>query len=223
LYIPEINMMPVNKKDATFRGIIDALPELLYHKGRCLYGADEAFRGLFVVMSGAVKHYRLTEEGEEMVTGFCLPGEWCGLPDLLSGQYTGYAQALDTCTARRFPPALLTEVMTDRHRRRDMYTLMSDVIRRNKTRYYQISQTRANARFAMFILDLSHRFGQLGYSPREFRLPMTRGDIANYLGMTRETISREVTRMEHLDILSFRNRYITLQHPEALKAFIVNA
>lgn len=174
-------------------------------------------------MSGAVKHYRLTEEGEEMVTGFCLPGEWCGLPDLLSGQYTGYAQALDTCTARRFPPALLTEVMTDRHRRRDMYTLMSDVIRRNKTRYYQISQTRANARFAMFILDLSHRFGQLGYSPREFRLPMTRGDIANYLGMTRETISREVTRMEHLDILSFRNRYITLQHPEALKAFIVNA
>ncbi|PWI81101.1 hypothetical protein DEO48_05405 [Enterobacter sp. CGMCC 5087] len=66
--------------DNTFRDIINMQPERLYRKGAYLYGADKPFRG-----AGAIKHYRLTEEGEEIVTGFCLPGEWYGLPDLSSG------------------------------------------------------------------------------------------------------------------------------------------
>ena len=64
--------------------------EVIYHKGDFLYVADEPFRGVLVVISGVVKQYRLTGEGEEMVTGFCFPGEWCGLQDLSSALYTGY-------------------------------------------------------------------------------------------------------------------------------------
>ncbi|HEJ7990971.1 TPA: helix-turn-helix domain-containing protein [Serratia liquefaciens] len=103
-----------------------------------------------------------------------------------------------------------------------MYRLLSDIITQNKARYFQISKARADVRFAMFIQDLSRRFSLRGYSPREFRLPMTRGDIANYLGLTPETISREITKLEQLDVLRFRRRFITINHPGALDALIMN-
>lgn len=85
-----------------------------------------------------------------------------------------------------------------------------------------MARARAEVRFVMFIQDLSRRFSLRGYSPREFRLPMTRGDIANYLGLTPETISREITKLERRGVLLFRNRYITIQNSGVLEALIKN-
>ncbi|MEH4266068.1 helix-turn-helix domain-containing protein [Klebsiella aerogenes] len=214
--------LKMNITEPSLQTIIHSQSEKLYQKGDSLYGADKTFSGLFVLISGAVRLYRLTEEGDELVTGFCLTGEWCGLPDLSTGRYAGYAQALDTCAVRRLSPVLLETVLADKRSRRDMYALMSDIIRKNKTRYYQISKARADIRFAMFILDLSHRFSQQGYSSHEFRLPMTRADIANYLGLTPETVSREITKLEKRNILHFRSRYITVHDVSVLESFIAD-
>ncbi|WP_181366971.1 helix-turn-helix domain-containing protein [Enterobacter sp. CGMCC 5087] len=104
-----------------------------------------------------------------------------------------------------------------------MYTLMSDVIRKNKARYYQISQVHADVRLAMFIQDLSRRFSLQGYSPQAFRLLMARGDIANYLAMVPETISRKIKRLEKGGIIRFSHRFITVQSPEKLNTFISQA
>ena len=209
-------------REPTLQAFIKTQPVQLYQKGCCLYGADKAFSGFFVITSGAVKLYRLTEEGDELVTGFCLPGEWCGLPDASSGRYTGYAKTLDTSAARRLPPLLLETVLAGKSSRREIYTLLSDVIRQNKTRYYQITKAHAGVRFAMFIQNLSLRYSQRGYSSREFCLPMTRGDIANYLGLTPETISREIAKLGQLNILHLRNHLITITHPGALNALVMN-
>lgn len=75
----------MDTREHSLRALMNTQPEQLYQKGRWLYCADKLFSGLFVVMSGATRLYRLTEEGDELVTGFCLTGEWCGLPDLSSG------------------------------------------------------------------------------------------------------------------------------------------
>lgn len=69
---------------------------------------------------------------------------------------------------------------------------------------------------AAFIYNLSRRFAQRGFSPREFRLTMTRGDIGNYLGLTVETISRLLGRFQKSDILSVKGKYITIENTEAL-------
>ncbi|MEL5428857.1 helix-turn-helix domain-containing protein [Serratia nevei] len=194
-----------------------ALPERVYQKGQELYGDGDQFRGPFVMMAGAVKSYLITADGEERMTGFFLPGEWFGLEGLPAGPYSGYAQALDTCCVRRIPTTLLAEFLLSHQGRHDIFYQLSDAIRKKKIRYHQMSRARADARLAHFILDLSHRICYQGYSGREFRLPMTRGDIANYLGLTPETISRAIARFEYLGILRFKKRYITLLQPDKLK------
>ena len=63
---------------------------------------------------------------------------------------------------------------------------------------------------AAFMYNLSVRFSQRGFSPREFRLTMTRGDIGNYLGLTVETISRLLGRFQKAEILNVKGKYITI-------------
>lgn len=201
---------------STLQAIIRRLPEKVYQKGQWLYGDGEMFQGLFVVMAGAVKGYSMGDEGDARVTGFYLPGEWLGFEGLPSGPYSGYAQALGTCCARWIPISMLAEFSLNSQGRQAIFFQMSDTIRKNKIRYYQMSQVRAGARLALFIQDLSVRISHQGYSAREFFLPMTRGDIASYLGVTPETISRAMASLECLGILRLKNRYITLLQPDKL-------
>ncbi|PIJ48601.1 hypothetical protein BL250_15440 [Erwinia sp. OLTSP20] len=212
----------MNAQQSILQQMIQGCSERLYHKGDVLYAANEPFKGVFVMVAGAVKQVTLTKEGEALVTGFCLPGEWCGLAELSSVRYAGYAQVLDTSTVRQLPASLLEQLLSTPCGRRALYQLMSETIRNNKTRYFQINKARANVRLAIFIQDISQRFARLGYSPREFQLPMTRGDIGNYLGLTPETISRQIARMVDLNILTVSHRCITIQQPQTLDELIDN-
>ena len=80
-----------------------------------------------------------------------------------------------------------------------------------------MSKKNAEERLAAFLYSLSTRFSQRGFSPREFRLTMTRGDIGNYLGLTVETISRLLGRFQKSDILSVKGKYITIIDHDALQ------
>jgi CRP/FNR family transcriptional regulator len=79
-----------------------------------------------------------------------------------------------------------------------------------------LSKKNAEERLAAFVYNLSRRFAQRGFSPREFRLTMTRGDIGNYLGLTVETISRLLGRFQKSNILAVKGKYITIEDGDAL-------
>ena len=64
--------------------------------------------------------------------------------------------------------------------------------------------------------DVPRHFSQRGFSPREFRLTMTRGDIGNYLGLTVETISRLLGRFQKSGMLAVKGKYITIENNDAL-------
>ncbi|WP_439070502.1 helix-turn-helix domain-containing protein (plasmid) [Serratia nevei] len=192
------------------------LPEKVYHKGQFLYCDGDEFKGLYVVIAGSLKGYCLTADGDEQVCGFYLPGEWIALDGLPYGPYCSYMQALDTCCVRRLSPSMLAECLSIPQGRTHFFSLMSEVIRKNKVRHYQLGQLCAQTRLAFFILELASRIHLQGASVREFRLPMTRGDIASYLGLTPETVSRVIVNLEYLGVLRLRDRYITLLQPERL-------
>ena len=99
---------------------------------------------------------------------------------------------------------------------------MSGEIKGDQDMILLLSKKNAEERLAAFIYNLSRRFAQRGFSPREFRLTMTRGDIGNYLGLTVETISRLLGRFQKSEILSVKGKYITIQDVDALSLLAGN-
>jgi len=78
-------------------------------------------------------------------------------------------------------------------------------------------------RLAMFLIGLSKRFGARGLSDLRFQLSMSRHDIANYLGMAPETISRQFKKMQDQGLISIDNRDITIKNLAALRATIASS
>ena len=81
--------------------------------------------------------------------------------------------------------------------RQQIMRLMSNEIMSDQEMILLLSKKNAEERLAAFISNLANRFGSRGFSPKEFRLTMTRGDIGNYLGLTVETISRLFGRFQN--------------------------
>ena len=76
----------------------------------------------------------------------------------------------------------------------------------------------ANERMALFLHTLSERYRALGQSATEVHLPMSREDIASYLGMVIETVSRTLTRLQDDGLISVRGRQLRILDPRALNA-----
>ncbi|SQC93166.1 Fumarate and nitrate reduction regulatory protein [Cedecea neteri] len=118
---------------------------------------------------------------------------------------TQSAPAITRASLRRSKPRMVCEIPFETlddlsgkmpSLRQQMMRLMSGEIKGDQDMILLLSKKNAEERLAAFIYNLSRRFAQRGFSPREFRLTMTRGDIGNYLGLTVETISRLLGRFQ---------------------------
>jgi len=76
----------------------------------------------------------------------------------------------------------------------------------------------ADERIATFLLRLSNRFKARGFSDLRFRLPMSRNEIGNYLGLTVETVSRVITRMQKSGLIQVENKEIEILQLKELQA-----
>lgn len=87
-------------------------------------------------------------------------------------------------------------------------------------RYTILSSYSAEQRIASFLLGVSSRYARVGLSPTRFHLPMTRGDIGEYLGLTVETVSRLFTALQKKGLISVDNREIALLAKDELRAIV---
>lgn len=138
---------------------------------------------------GAVKTYYFNACGEEHITGFYLPGEYIGVDELSEEFHRGYVQVIDNCGIYHLSWTELSELMDSGDERRYVYRMMSEHLRLNKARFRQLTRLSAGERLAGFIYDLAVRYGFQGCAVRDFRLPMLRCDIANYIGVTPESLT----------------------------------
>lgn len=100
--------------------------------------------------------------------------------------------------------------------RQQIMRLMSNEIMGDQEMILLLSKKNAEERLAAFLHNLSVRFSERGFSAKEFRLSMTRGDIGNYLGLTVETISRLLGRFQKSGLISVKGKYITVLDQVAL-------
>lgn len=190
-----------------------------FNRGEHIFDQSTPLKSCFAVKSGAVKTSIISENGEEQVTGFFMPGELIGLDSMGSEQYACTAKALERTSVCEFPVDRLEELtgkMPDLQHH--MYHLMSQEIRGSHQLAMLLSKNTAEERIAALLLSLSSRFERRRMSGTKFSLPMARNDIANFLGLAVETVSRVFTRFQNQGIISARGREVELLDVESLQA-----
>jgi CRP/FNR family transcriptional regulator, nitrogen fixation regulation protein len=178
-----------------------------------IYGEGEAAEYLYKVVTGAVRMYRVLNDGRRQVSAFYLPGDVFGLE--LGSEHAGSAEAVANSKilfVRR--NALLQASQSDLAVARELLAVTARELRRARNHTLLLIKS-AQERVAAFLLEMCQRMsGAAG-----FELPMSRRDIADYLGLTIETVSRTLTQLEeNATIKLVASRRIVLSNPSALNA-----
>jgi len=180
-------------------------------KGEHLFRSGDAFVSVYAVKSGCVKTYSLDEAGDEQITGFFLPGEILGTDGISMNAHYLSAKALDTSAICEIPFESLEKLSIQiPNLQRHFFSLMSKEIQNDKRLHMLLSKKPADERVASFLLNISARHESRKLSPNAFRLPMSRGEIGNYLGLTVETISRIFSRLQKDALLKADGREIEI-------------
>ncbi len=187
------------------------------HRGEHLFRPGERFESLFLVRSGAVKTFMISETGEEQVIGFHMPGDMIGFDGIDSGRYECGASALDTSSVCALPFDRLARLCT---RSRTVFERlaagMSRSALRDESMLLVLGRKSAEQRMATFLVDQSARLRRHGLSDTEINLAMSRADIGSYLALAVETVSRVLTRLQDAKLITVRRNQIMIVDPEGL-------
>jgi len=190
----------------------------IFNRGEHIFDQSTSFKSCFAVRSGSVKTSIITEGGDEQVTGFFMPGELIGLDSMATDSYACTAKALERTSVCEFPVEKLEQLTRKLPElQHHMYHLMSQEIQNSHQLAMLLSKNTAEERIAALLLSLSSRFQRRRMSPTNFSLPMARNDIANFLGLAVETVSRVFTRFQNQGIIKARGREVELLDVEALQ------
>lgn len=164
-------------------------------EGRTIFNEADPAEYVFNVTSGAVKVYKLLPDGRRQITGFLFPGDFLGLTHNEVYAYT--AEALAPVTICRFSrrrlEALLDEFPTLERR---LLGMASHELAAAQDQMLLLGRKTARERLISFLLNLSRAQERHGRPDNPVDLPMGRADIADYLGLTIETVSRTVTQLK---------------------------
>lgn len=187
------------------------------HAGDHLFRAGDAVEALYRMRTGVVKTTLTGSDGDEQVTGFFGAGEWVGLDAIGAKTHRSDATVLDTASVCVVPASTLHDRMMSSNR---ASRLLLDILGQRLARkeYIHLSLARDNAaqRMAAFLLDLSTHQSRAGLAGDNISLPMSRGEIASYLALAVETVSRLLTRMQRDRILKVHRHNVEILDHTAL-------
>jgi CRP/FNR family transcriptional regulator len=185
-----------------------------FRENEHIFREGDPFNAIAAVRGGTVKTYVTDTEGREQVQGFFLPGEVIGLNAISQSRYPCNAVALDSVVLCRFSfPNIAALAARMPGLQQQLFRLLSLDI--GKASLLAGNFT-ADERMAAFLISLSRRFAARGFSAARFRLSMTRTDIANYLRLASETVSRVLTRFQDDGLISVERRELELLQPQRL-------
>lgn len=185
------------------------------HAGDHVFREGDRFEAIAAVRAGTVKTYVIDPDGREHVLGFHLPGEVIGLNAIDGEYYPCNAVALDTVMLCRFSfPKMAVLAAKMPGLQRHLFRLLSRDIGRAALLAGDWS---ADRRMAAFLIAFSRRLAARGFSPNRFQLTMARTDIANYLRLAPETVSRVLRRFQQDGLLVVDRREVELVGREQLE------
>ncbi len=174
-----------------------------------LFIAGDRFYALYILHSGSAKSYLISENGEQQVTGFHMPGELIGVDGLSDHTHAYGVEMLETSSVCELPMSELDRMIaTSWALRQRFLSLISHALIEEQQMLLTLGKLNAEQRLAQFLLNMARRHAYLGGSAIEFNLSMSRYDIASYLGLVVETVSRMIRRFQEEGSIEVKRRWI---------------
>ncbi|WP_316874437.1 cyclic nucleotide-binding domain-containing protein [Ralstonia edaphi] len=187
-------------------------------KGEAIFRAGDPLEDIYAVKYGTFKLTLGTPEGREMIAAFYLSGNIFGTDGFESDARTSTATALEDSEVCAVSWKRLAELAQQEGAIQQLVTqIFSARIGRKQRLMLCIGSMRAEERVAMFLLDLSERLRERGFSSRHIILRMSREDIAEHLAMQIETVSRIFSLLAREGILRVEHREIQILDFQALE------
>jgi CRP-like cAMP-binding protein len=176
-----------------------------------IYGENEPAEYLYKVISGTVRTYKVLNDGRRQIGAFYLPGDIFGLE--VGAEHSFSAEAIVDCRVLVIKrSALVALAARDNEVARQLWALTAGELQRARDHIMLLIKT-AQERVAGFLLEMAAR----SPASNSVDLPMSRQDIADYLGLTIETVSRTLTQLENSAAIAVpTSRRIVLRNQAAL-------
>lgn len=198
---------------------IESLPmrERQLQRGELLFRQGHGLHSLYLVTRGGLKTAILDSEGRMQIVGFHFPGELLGLDAFHTRAHICAASAMIASTVRVLPLHRLHEAMALAPVLHDtLERLLSKTLAEHEQLLMVVNRRTATTRVAILLFSLSCRLGQQGCAARELNLIMSRAELANYLGLTKETFSRAVRTLRLAGLVQGSGKRITIIDPDRL-------
>lgn len=187
--------------------------------GEHLFRAGDPFDSLYAFRSGFFKSYAVTKSGRTQVTAFPMAGDLAGMDGIGSGTHAQNLVALEVGEVCVVPYERLQELIGLFPRlQHQVNRIMSREIVREQDLMTLLGTLDGEAKVAEFLLSLANRFAARGYSSTEFNLRMSRSEIGSYLGLTLETVSRIVSKLQRLGLIRAKGREVGIVDLQGLRA-----
>jgi len=196
---------------------IVSLNEFTYKRGTEIFGEKEPAKYVYLVKTGAVRSYKLLSDGRRQIGAFHLVGDIFGFENDAVHRFT--AEAVVETTVRLIGrDSLDTVADSDAAVTRHLLRMTSRNLEHAENHMLLLGRKTALERVAAFLAEMDKRLTALGV----MALPMTRRDIADYLGLTVETVSRAISHLHDAGVLDFigkTQREIVIYDRQRLTSF----
>jgi len=171
---------------------------------KTIFLQEEESRNLYNITEGNVKIYQMLSDGRIQIIGFLYPGDFFG--SYKEEKYTYSSEAVGNVKVCVFKQESLDNLLENNITlAKELLHMTSHELTLAQDRISVLGKLKAHERLARFLLNISNQRERIGWQNNPISLPMTRQDMADYLGLTLETVSREITKLKISNVIKVLN------------------
>ncbi len=198
--------VPVKSSPPTLQSVFSRQPAEKFEAGASILWQGDAASHIFEVVEGVLRIFRILSDGRRVITGFLFPGDILGVS--LKDRYLYSAEAVTQTKVRRFARnRFQEEIARSPELRPQLFALLCDEMAAAQDQMVLLACKSAEQRLCSFLLLMARRTGCDRQTDPVVELPMSRLDVADYLGLTIETVSRTITKLTNRGVITPTGRH----------------